>query len=131
MNKVKAPPPADFEDMPEWTEEMFARARPASEVHGPEAAAALVRGRGRPALPPEERKAKVSLRLSPDVLDALRETGPGWQTRADDVLREVFVHKSARKTALFKTKAKSDGTFFVSVSKKGAGRRRPPKADVG
>lgn len=92
MGKPK--PPAgyetdpDFDDNPEWTEEMFARARPASEVHGPEFAALLIRKRGRPALSVEERKEKVNIRLSPDVLTALRATGAGWQTRADDLLRK-------------------------------------------
>lgn len=33
----------DWDDNPEWTEEDFAKARPASEVHGPEIAAAMVR----------------------------------------------------------------------------------------
>ena len=32
-------------------------------------------------------KQLVSLRLSPDVLTALRATGPGWQTRVDAILR--------------------------------------------
>lgn len=33
-------------------------------------------------------KTKVSIRLSPEVLEALRATGKGWQTRVDDVLRK-------------------------------------------
>ena len=41
MNKM--PPPADFDENPEWTEEDFAKARPASEVLPPEVAALLVR----------------------------------------------------------------------------------------
>jgi uncharacterized protein (DUF4415 family) len=36
-------------------------------------------------------KQPVSLRLSPDVLQALRATGPGWQARADDALRRRFL----------------------------------------
>lgn len=75
-----------FDDNPEWTEEDFARARPASEVHRlvPEG---LVRKRGRPAVPEAERKQPVSIRLSPDVLAALRATGDGWQTRVDELLK--------------------------------------------
>lgn len=81
------------DDNPEWTEEDFARARPASEMFGPEVLANLIRGygkpiRGRPIKSPETRKRNVSLRLSPDVLDALRASGPGWQTRAEEMLRE-------------------------------------------
>jgi uncharacterized protein (DUF4415 family) len=91
---AKPEPPAgyeadpDFDDSPEWTAADFARARPASEVHGPEFAALLVRKRGRPPIMPEARKEKVNIRLSPDVLAALRATGAGWQTRADELLRQ-------------------------------------------
>ena len=68
--KTAAPPV----DNPEWTEEDFARAKPASEVIGKEAAALLVRKRGRPPkLPePEERKKQLTLRLSPDLRAAVR-----------------------------------------------------------
>ena len=81
------------DDNPEWTEEDFARAVPASQLHPPEVLANLIRGygkpiRGRPIKSPETRKRNVSLRLSPDVLDALRASGPGWQTRAEEMLRE-------------------------------------------
>jgi len=48
----------------------------------------LIRGRGRPIKPVAIRKRNVSLRLSPDVLDALRASGPGWQTRAEQMLRD-------------------------------------------
>jgi uncharacterized protein (DUF4415 family) len=34
-------------------------------------------------------KQLVSLRLSPSVLDYFKATGPGWQTRIDDVLKKV------------------------------------------
>jgi uncharacterized protein (DUF4415 family) len=40
--------PDDWDDNPEWTEEDFARARPASEVMGPEFAAKLMRRDLRP-----------------------------------------------------------------------------------
>jgi uncharacterized protein (DUF4415 family) len=33
------------------------------------------------------RKVPISIRLSPDVAEALRATGAGWQGRADDALR--------------------------------------------
>jgi uncharacterized protein (DUF4415 family) len=87
----KLPPPAAFDENPEWTEADFARARPASEVHGKAIAAGLLRPRGRPALAEADRKAKVNIRLSQDVVAALRATGAGWQTRADQALRKVFV----------------------------------------
>jgi uncharacterized protein (DUF4415 family) len=42
------------------------------------------RGRPRKARPKEA----VSIRLSPEVVDAFRATGPGWQTRIDEALKD-------------------------------------------
>ncbi|SFI76818.1 Uncharacterized conserved protein, DUF4415 family [Phyllobacterium sp. CL33Tsu] len=42
---------------------------------------------GRPVA--EVTKTPVSIRLSPDVLDHYRSTGPGWQGRIDDALRKA------------------------------------------
>ena len=81
--------PDDWDDNPEWTEENFANARPASEVHGPEFAAKLLR-RGRPAKAAGEKKEAVSIRLSPDVLAHFRAGGEGWQTRIDEALRRYM-----------------------------------------
>ena len=91
----RSPPPLpdDWDDNPEWTEEDFARARPADEVHGPEFAALLVRPRGRPPKATGEKKEAVSIRLSPDVLAHFRATGDGWQTRIDEALRKVVTSK--------------------------------------
>lgn len=89
MSRIKLP--EDFDENPEWTEKDFVTARPASEVHGAEFAALLIRPRGRPAVAADQRKAKVNLRLSPDVLAALRATGTGWQTRVDHALRKAFL----------------------------------------
>lgn len=38
-------------------------------------------------------KQAVKLRLDPDVLAALRDSGPGWQTRVNSILREAVFHK--------------------------------------
>lgn len=86
-------PPRD--DNPEWTKEDFARARPASEVIGTAAAEALVRKGGRPPKPVEERKQQVTMRFAPDLLEAMRASGPGWQVRAEDVLRREFIDAPA------------------------------------
>ncbi len=86
MNKL--PPPDGYDDNPEWTDADFAKARPASEVLPVEVVALLVRPRGRPPLAPDLRKLKVNLRLSPDVVAALRAGGAGWQTRAEQLLRD-------------------------------------------
>ncbi len=48
--------------------------------------------RGRPKA--VQAKERITIRLPPDVLEAFRETGAGWQTRMDSVLREwVLAHK--------------------------------------
>ena len=84
----KGPPPPDFDENPEWTDEMIAEARPASEVLPPEVAALLVRRRGPQAAPT---KKAVTLRLDPDVLDKFKSTGPGWQSRMNEALRQAKV----------------------------------------
>lgn len=85
----KIPPPADHDDNPEWTEDDFARARPASEVLPASAAAALVRRPGRPHGTTTSNKSQVTLRLDNDVLARWRATGPGWQSRVNEALRKV------------------------------------------
>ncbi|MDQ0314834.1 BrnA antitoxin family protein [Amorphus orientalis] len=42
---------------------------------------------GRP--PAETPKKSVSIRLDQDVIDRLKEGGPGWQTRANAALRKA------------------------------------------
>ncbi len=39
-------------------------------------------------------KAQVTLRLDLEVIEALKATGAGWQTRANDVLRK-WVHQKS------------------------------------
>jgi uncharacterized protein (DUF4415 family) len=87
MSKPK--PPIDFDDNPEWTDETTARARPASEVHPPRIAAALVKNKG--GRPVGSNKELVSLRLDREILERFRATGPGWQTRINEVLRKAKV----------------------------------------
>src|SRR5690349_10557275 len=78
----------DPDDAPPFTMEMAARAQISiGDKIIREADPPLGRRRGRPVKAEEERKELVSLRLSPDVLAWLRATGPGWQTRVDDLLR--------------------------------------------
>lgn len=85
--------PAVFDDdNPEWTREDFAKARLATEVLPAEAVAAFGKGkRGRPVgwTKPDAKK-QVTLRLDPDVLDAWKRTGPGWQSRMNAALREAL-----------------------------------------
>lgn len=74
-------------DNPEWTEEDFARARPVREVD-PELVAEYLRTRGKQKRPT---KVLVSLRLERDVVERLRASGPGWQSRANDMLRKAVL----------------------------------------
>lgn len=77
--------PAIHDENPEWTEEMFARAKPAKDFLPPEILAQFKNKGGRPPL--ESPKEAVKLRLDADVLAALRKSGPGWQTRINAMLR--------------------------------------------
>ena len=79
------------EENPEWTKEDFDRARLASEALpefiGEKATQELIRrSRGRPQK--ADRKVNQTLRLDPDVLEAFRQEGSGWQARINQVLRE-------------------------------------------
>jgi uncharacterized protein (DUF4415 family) len=76
----------EVSDNPEWTEEDFKNARPFAEVF-PEFAESIRRARGRPVV--EARKRQISLRLDPDVIDAFKATGKGWQGRINEALRRA------------------------------------------
>lgn len=77
----------EVSDNPELSDEELAAMRPAREVLPPELYAALVkRSRGRPRA--DVRKVEVKLRLDPDVVEAYRSGGPGWQTRMNEALRK-------------------------------------------
>jgi uncharacterized protein (DUF4415 family) len=70
-------------DNPEWTAEMFAQAKRISDL--PTALQAKLRGRGPQKAPP---KVSTTIRLSPDVVQAFRAAGDGWQTRIDAALKD-------------------------------------------
>ena len=74
------------DDSPEFTAEMFAKTRPITDVM-PEVIETMKRARGRPRS--ERPKARVSLRLDQDVLEAFRATGDGWQNRMQDALKRA------------------------------------------
>ena len=63
---------SEYEELPELTEEMLARAK--------------VKG-GRPVSPNPRRL--LSLRLPADVIERWKATGPGWQTRMAERLSKV------------------------------------------
>ena len=73
-------------DNPPMTDAELARLRPAAEVH-PDLVAAKRKG-GRPKS--QAPKVAVSIRLDPDVVEALRSSGDGWQGRANAMLRQAL-----------------------------------------
>ena len=73
----------DAVDSPELTDAELATLRPMREAL-PEVHAALVKAR-KPG--PVRRKTLVSVRLDDDVLERLRASGPGWQSRVNDAAR--------------------------------------------
>ena len=80
LNKVDAHiiTPEEYEEIPELTEEWFAKADLYDGTR-------LVR-RGRPHK--EAPKVPVKIRLDADLVERLRSTGPGWQTRINETLRQ-------------------------------------------
>ena len=87
-NNASLPDDWDDDDLPEWTDEQFARAQ--FSIAGK-----IVRpGNGtltRPGRPISDNpKKQVTLRLDPDVLEAYRATGKGWQSRINAQLRKAL-----------------------------------------
>ncbi len=76
---------AHGEDIPELTEEVLARARPMREMF-PEIVEAFERARGQRGPQKAPVKERIGLRLDSAVVDHFRKTGPGWQSRINDVL---------------------------------------------
>jgi uncharacterized protein (DUF4415 family) len=74
-------------DNPEWTAEKFARS-----ISFKDLPAGLQKTLSKAKRGPQKAPTKVlvSMRLSRDVLAALRATGDGWQVRADEALRQKF-----------------------------------------
>lgn len=60
--------------------------RPATAQELTQGVEAMRRQRGRPV--GSGTKEQVAIRFDRDVLDALRATGKGWQTRVNDAMRE-------------------------------------------
>ena len=74
---------AEVSDHPEWTKAKLAKARPFAEIF-PEIAKNL------DAAPPlSSGKRLVAVQLDQEVLDSFVSSGPGWQSRINDVLRKA------------------------------------------
>ena len=65
--------PAEYEELPELADEMFARG--------------VINKGGRPRS--ENPKRLISIRLTEDVIQRWRATGPGWQTRMAEKLTRL------------------------------------------
>ncbi|MBT2766139.1 BrnA antitoxin family protein [Stenotrophomonas sp. ISL-67] len=113
MNKNKNSDAPD-NDNPEWTHRDTARAVAFTGL--PAGLQGKLRGRPKAA----ETKERITIRLSPDVLEAFRETGAGWQTRIDAVLKDWVV---ARHGKLSTTVAKRS-----TVAKRATVAKRPMAA---
>lgn len=101
MSNAKRPPLPDISDAEEaeiqrmiaedpddheMTDEQFAN-RLTPEQALPPGFLAAVRARRGPGRKPA--KQTVTLRLDPDVLEAFKADGPGWQSRVNAVLRDA------------------------------------------
>jgi len=75
-----------YEEIPEWTAEDFAKARPISEF--PDLRAALEKARGERGPQKAPVKERIGLRLDKTVVEHFRKNGPGWQSRINDVLMD-------------------------------------------
>lgn len=75
-------------DNPEWTDEDFRSARPAREVVPEIVAEHAQRRRGAQKAPTKE---LVALRLDRDLLEQLRASGKGWQSRVNETLRKAVL----------------------------------------
>jgi uncharacterized protein (DUF4415 family) len=75
---------APTKENPEWTRESFAKSMSFSELPERLQRALSSRKRGEQKAP---KKVPVSIRLSPEVVKAFRNSGAGWQARVDEILR--------------------------------------------
>jgi len=86
----------DPDDAPELTEDDFARGiwRTGGSIVTRQEAKAVIARAGRPKL--AEPKKAVNIRLSPDILEAFKAGGKGWQTRINNALHDwLKEHKPA------------------------------------
>lgn len=74
-------------DAPEATDEQLAQAKPFGETFPALADAMRKNVGGRPKL--ENPKVAVSLRLDQEIVARFKASGPGWQTRMNDALRDA------------------------------------------
>jgi uncharacterized protein (DUF4415 family) len=77
---------ASNEENPEWTEADFAAAKGPEELP-PELAAAFPKTKNLGGRPAGSDKQAISIRLDRAVVERFKATGPGWQSRMNEVLK--------------------------------------------
>ncbi len=87
-NSASLPTDWDDDDLPEWSDEQFARAEFSFGGKVIRAAQGTLTKAGRPVS--ENPKKQVTLRLDPDVIEKFRATGKGWQSRINAELRKAL-----------------------------------------
>ena len=78
----------DAVDVPEATDQEFARAVPFKEAH-PEAYTGWKRGLGRPTID-DRPKAYIGFRLAADVVEGVKASGKGYNSRVEKELRAAL-----------------------------------------
>jgi uncharacterized protein (DUF4415 family) len=117
LAKAEALPitPEQYEEIPELTEQWFDHA----ELH----VGGVKVGRPKAAV----RKQAIKLRLDPDVVQAYRKTGPGWQTRMNAALRRSAKGLIRRKAKAAKGLSRSKAKGLRRTRFKRARRFSEPK----
>jgi uncharacterized protein (DUF4415 family) len=77
-------------DNPEWTREMFRKAKPARDVFPHLDFPKPRKGRGPQKAPI---KVQMTIRLDRDLVAHFKRKGRGWQSRINDALRDVVEHR--------------------------------------
>ena len=77
----------DPDDAPEWTDEMLERAEFSIGGTVIRPATGTMTKPGRPKL--AQPKRQVTLRLDQTVVERFRASGPGWQSRINEILRKA------------------------------------------
>ena len=84
-------------DVPEWSGVARRSFKPAAEVLDPALYAGLLAMNRRAGVRGAQKapvKQATTIRLSPEVMDAFKATGAGWQTRIDAALKDWLKNHS-------------------------------------
>jgi uncharacterized protein (DUF4415 family) len=77
--------PRNDKENPEWNDSDFSRAVPLSGL--PKSMQKVLSNRGKRGPQKTPTKQLVSIRLSREVIDHFKASGPGWQARIDETLK--------------------------------------------